>query len=47
MNHQVEEYCNVNQDFIAHNTRSKRRDIEDMTPPPLNEASTSNGVPHV
>ena len=24
MNHQVEENCNVNQDSIAHNTRSKR-----------------------
>lgn len=34
MNHQVEEHCNVNQDSIAHNTRSKRRAMEDAPPPP-------------
>ena len=34
MNHQVEEHCNVNQDSIAHNTRSKRRAMEDDIPPP-------------
>ena len=47
MNHHVEEQCNVNQDSIAHNTRSKRRAIEDATPPPPNQASTSNAMPHV
>ena len=36
MNHQMEEHCNVNQDFIAHNTRRKRRAMEDSTPPPPN-----------
>ena len=46
MNHQVEEHSNVNQDSIAHNTRSKRRAIEDATPPPPNHASTSNAIPH-
>ena len=46
MNHLVEEHCNANQDSIAHNTRSKRRAIEDATPPPPNQASTSNAMPH-
>ena len=46
MNHLVEEHCNVNQDSIAHNTRSKRRAMEDATPPPHNQASTSNAIPH-
>ena len=46
MNHQVEEHCYVNQDSISHKTRSKRRVIEDITPPP-NEASTSNIVCHI
>ena len=46
MNHRVEEYCNVNQDFITHNSRRKKRAIEDATPPP-NQASTSNAIPHV
>ena len=46
MNHQVEEHCNVNQDSIAHNTRIKRRAMEVSTPPPLNQASTSNAIPH-
>ena len=45
MNYQVEEHCNVNQDSIAHNTRSKRRIIEDVSPPNL--ASTSNAIPHI
>ena len=46
MNHQVEEECNVNRDSIAHNTRRKRRAIEDATPLPPNKASTSNAIPH-
>ena len=46
MNHQIEEQCNVNQDSIAHNTRSKRRATKDATPPPPNQASTSNTIPH-
>ena len=46
MNHQVEEQCNVNQDSISHNTRSKRIAIEDATLPPPNQASTSNAIPH-
>ena len=36
MNHQEGEHCNVNQDSIAHNTRSKRGAMEDPTPPRLN-----------
>lgn len=47
INHQVEENYNVNQDFIAHNSRRKRRSIEDATPPPLNQASRLNIIPHV
>ena len=47
MNHQVEEHFHVNQDPIAHNTRSKRRAIEDDIPPPPNQASTSNAISHV
>lgn len=47
MNHQVEEHFNVNKDSIAHNTRRKRRAMEDPIPPPLNQASTSNVIPHV
>ena len=46
MNHLVEEHCNVNQDSIAHNTRRKRRAMEDATPPPPNQAPTSNAIPH-
>ena len=46
MIYQVEEHCNVNQDSIAQNTRSKRRAIEDVAPPPPNQASTSNAIPH-
>ena len=40
MNHLMEEHCNVNHDSIAQKTRSKRRAIEDATPPPPNQAST-------
>ena len=47
MNHLVEEHCNVNHDSYAYNTRSKRRVVEDVTPPPLDQASTSSAVPHV
>jgi hypothetical protein len=47
MNHQVEEHCNVNQDSIAHNTRRKKRAMEDATAPPPNQASTSNATSHV
>ena len=47
LDHLMEEHCNVNQDSIAHNTRRKRRAIEDATPPPPNQASTSNAIPHV
>ncbi len=36
MNHQLGEHCNVNQDSIAHNTRRKRRAMEDVFPPPPN-----------
>lgn len=32
MNRLVEEYCNVNQDSYAYNTRSKRRVVEEVTP---------------
>lgn len=46
MNHQVEEHCNVNQDSIAQNTRSKKRAVENPTPPPLNQTSTSSTTPH-
>ena len=46
MNHLVEEHCNVNLDSIAHNTRSKRRAMEDATHLPLNHASTYNAIPH-
>lgn len=33
MNHQVGEHCNVNQDSIAHNTRSRKRAMEHAAPP--------------
>ena len=33
MNHQMEEHCNVNQDSVAHNTRSKKRAMEHAAPP--------------
>ncbi len=46
MNHQMEEHCNVNQDSIAHNTRRKRRDMEDVVPPTPNQAPTSNAISH-
>ena len=46
MNHLVEEHCNVNHDSYAYNTRSKRRVVEEVTPPPT-QASTSSVVPHV
>ena len=34
-------------DKIEKNTRSKRRDIEDATPTPTNQASPLNVSPHV
>ena len=46
MNHIVEEYCNVNQDSCAYNTRSKRKNMEEVTTP-LNQASTSGTSTHV
>lgn len=47
MNHQEGEHCNVNQDSITHNTRRKRRAMEDSIPPLPNQASTSSATPHV
>ena len=47
MNHQLREYFHTNQNVIAHNTRSKRRSIEDVVPPPLNQALNSRVYPHV
>ena len=50
MNHQLEEYFYVNHennDSVAQNNRSKRREVEDATPPLANQASTSSATPHV
>ena len=47
MNRLMEEHCNVNQDSCAYNIKSKRRVVEEITPPPPNQASTLGVVPHV
>ena len=46
MNHHSEEHYHTNHDAIAHNTRSKRRAIEDVIPP-LIQASSLDASPHV
>ena len=49
MNFQQGAYCHVNHggnDSIANNTISKRRAIEEATPPRANQASTSRSTPH-
>ena len=50
MNYQSGDYCHINHggnDNISNSTRSKRRAIEDATPPPPNQASTLDVAPHV
>ena len=47
MNHQLEEHCHANYDAIAHNTKSKRRSIEDATLPSPNQALNSSVAHHV
>ena len=46
MNHQLGEHCHVNHDNIANNTRRKRREVEDSTPPPMNQTLTLGVAPH-
>lgn len=50
MNHQPEEHCHAshdNVDSIAQNTRRKRRDVEDVSSSPTNQASTLEDAPHI
>lgn len=47
MNHQPKEHYHTNQVAIAHNTRSKRRVVEDVAFPSSNQASTLDATPHV
>lgn len=41
------QHCHTNQDAITHNTKSKTRFIEDVIPPPPNQASILGVSPHV
>lgn len=47
MNHHPVEHFHSNHDSIAHNTKRKRRDVEDATPPSPNQASTLGIVSHI
>ena len=47
MNHQLGEHYHASHDSIAKNTRRKRKEVDDATPPPMNQASTSCPTPHI
>ena len=47
MNHQQQEHFHVSHDAIAHNARTKRKVVEDATPPLPNQASTLGVSTHV
>ena len=45
--HEPSKHYHASHDAIAHNTRSKRRDVEDATSPSPNQASNSWAALHV
>ena len=46
MNHQLGEHFHANHGSIDHNMRIKTMEVEDATPPPINQASTSSASPY-